>query len=337
MTDGLAIDLGGTRFRIASVRSGQLADTRSFLCAAFDGLKEAVVAGSRALGEPRPRRLAIAVAAPVLGDRVELTNNGWSFSIERLRQELGLDALHVVNDFAAIAMGLPALADDSLRRLGGGDPGHGPKVVIGPGTGLGVAALVPWGDAWIPVPGEGGHATLCATDERQDRILQRARRLTGGHVSAERLLSGSGLPLLHAAVCEVDGLPHEPLSSADICRLARDASDPGCEATVDTFLAMLGTVAGNLALTFGAFGGAYLAGGVAASLATRLERSPFRAAFEAKGRFAAYNSRIPAWLIVHEAPGLLGAAALLAAGSTPNEHEAPSAAVDVVTARTTGA
>ncbi|MFA7506576.1 MAG: glucokinase, partial [Burkholderiaceae bacterium] len=276
-----------------------------------------------------------------------LTNAGWSFSIAALREELGLARLLVLNDFAALAWSLPFLEADELRRIGragvrgdgdpgpAGDPatrgaavpGAGPApdatlAVLGPGTGIGMSGLVrtPAG-SWAAISGEGGHASLAPADEREGDILDWVRR-HHPHVSIERLVSGSGLPLLHAAVGVVDGYTVDnggdpgdeddsALAAANIADRAR-AGEAHAHATLSTFCAMLGGAAGNLALTLGARGGVYIGGGIAPRIEAFLGASDFRARFEDKGRFSAYLGGIPTWLIDARAPALRGAAHALA-------------------------
>jgi glucokinase len=183
--------------------------------------------------------------------------------------------------------------------------------VIGPGTGLGVSSCAPLNGGWIALAAEGGHVTAAPADDFESDVL-RALRGELGHVSAEHLLSGLGLPLLHRAVCKVRGAPWQPLDAEGITRAVREHDDPHCRATLDTFCAMLGTFAGNVALTVGARGGVFVAGGIVPKLGDLFIASPFRARFEAKGRFAAYMVRIATGLITAPHAALTGAAHALA-------------------------
>jgi glucokinase len=248
----------------------------------------------------RPTRGMLAIAAPMRGDRVEMLNRAWQFSIEELRQTLSLDSLRALNDFAALAWALPGLGAQDLAPIGGGVASpRSPKVVLGPGTGLGVAALVPCHDDWQAVPGEGGHVTLAARDEREEAVIRRARQRYG-HCSAERLLSGPGLGFLHAAL---HGGPE--LDAVEIGRRA-DAGDPAALETLESFLRFLGSVAGNLALTLGAFGGVYIGGGIVPRYLEQMRRSGFRESFEAKGRYRGYLRAIPTAVITAPHPALRG-------------------------------
>lgn len=254
----LVADVGGTHARFALVSGGSMAPQllAKVACADYPGLDAAIADQlDRLPCTLRPRRAAIAVAAVVSGDVVRLTNLEWEFPVEELRQGLDLDELLLLNDFEALAWSLPQLRDDELRRVGSGraDP-RGPRAVIGPGTGLGVSGLIPCRGGWAAIRGEGGHVSFSPADERELALLACVWR-DFPHVSAERLVSGIGLPMLHRAVCRVDGLPYRELPVAEIARHARDGTDAGCAATIASFGAMLGTLAGNLALTLGATGG----------------------------------------------------------------------------------
>jgi glucokinase len=237
---------------------------------------------------------------------VHLTNLGWQFSIEAMRGELALEVLEVINDFAAVALAVPVLGPSQWRGVGGGraEP-HAPVGALGPGTGLGVAGLVRCGNVWLALPGEGGHVTLPAQDAEQAQIIAAAREEIG-HVSAERLLSGPGLAHLYAILASRDGGAATAPEPPEITRRAREGSDPVAARVVELFLSMLGEVAGNLALTLGARGGIYLAGGILPELAEQLVRSGFRESFVAKGRFRDYLEAIPTRLITHPHPAFLG-------------------------------
>lgn len=254
---------------------------------------------------------AIAVATPVTGDRIKLTNNHWSFSIEETRAQLTLTKLRVVNDFTALALSVPHLPAEELVQVGGGrrEPGHA-IAVIGPGTGLGVSGLVPCGTLWSALQGEGGHVTIGIGTVREravrDRLASRFR-----HVSAERFLSGPGLVNIVGALREIDGLEPSTLSPADITHLGVSGEDPLCEESLDMFCRLLGSCAGNLALTLGAEGGVVIGGGIVPRLGDFFARSDFRAAFEAKGRMQGYLARIATHVIRSPYPALTGAAQLL--------------------------
>ena len=264
-------------------------------------------------GHPAPRACAIGIATTVTGDRVRMTNHPWHFSIAALQAELGLERLVVINDFTALALGLPSLGAHELRRVGGGEPVAGaPVALLGPGTGLGVSGLLPTPTGgWMPITGEGGHVSLAPIDAREQAVLQRFIERFG-HASAERALSGPGLVNLYEAVCGVSGKAPQPLAPADVIAGARGGRDAACAEALDLFFGFLGSVAGNLALTLGARGGVYIGGGIVPRLLPELEPSSFRERFEAKGRFRDYLRAMPVWVIRSEvSPALAGAARAL--------------------------
>jgi glucokinase len=254
---------------------------------------------------------AVAIANPVEGDRVRMTNYHWEFSIEQTRQQLHLDTLVVVNDFTALAMSLPRLPPEGVRQVGGGEAARRSVIgLIGAGSGLGVSGLIPAGDGWVSLGSEGGHTNFAPRDERELAVLRYAWKHYD-HVSFERLLSGPGLPLIYRALAEHAGTHAENLAAPEITRRALDGSDAVCVETLDAFCAMLGTAAANLAVTLGAFGGIYIGGGIVPRLGTYFDRSPFRSRFEDKGRFRRYVAAIPTFLITAEQSTFVGASAIL--------------------------
>jgi glucokinase len=267
-------------------------------------------------GVAAPRSAAFAVATAIDGDQVELTNAHWSFSRAQVQAELGLGLLLLLNDFEALALSLPSLEAGQLRCWQPGpallQPPRHALAVIGPGTGLGVAGVVPCDAGWQALPGEGGHATLAAGDEFEAALLAHVRR-DHEHVSAERLLSGIGMPVLHAAVAQVLGSAvAQPWATELIVERGLSGQDMVCERTVDAFCALLGSFAGNVALTLGARGGVFVGGGIVPRLGERFFASQFRARFEAKGRFRAYLQGIPTALITDTLAALAGAAQAIA-------------------------
>ena len=290
-------------------------DTVTLPCAAFASLADALTAYLHQVGRAAPPCCAIGIANPVTGDQVRMTNHHWAFSIAALQAEFGFERLVVINDFTALALALPDLAPHELHQVGGGVPvpDAGPAL-IGPGTGLGASGLLPTGEPgrWAAVQGEGGHVTLAPGNAREAAVLQRLQQ-EYGHASAERAVSGQGLAALRKAVCELDGRAAGPqLGTSEISARALDGSDADCVEALDLFCAFLGSVAGNLALTLGARGGVYIGGGIVPRLGAALERSRFRACFEAKGRFRSYLEPIPVF-VIHAAvsPALRGVARAL--------------------------
>ncbi|MGG7605492.1 glucokinase [Massilia sp. BKSP1R2A-1] len=309
----LLADIGGTNARFALQEPGQsaFADIEVLACADHATLGDAMraylgKAASRGLAVDGLRHAALAIANPVEEDRVSMTNHHWSFSIEALRVEQGLETLLVVNDFAALAMSLPHLEENGRERIGGGlELPNRPIGLIGPGTGLGVSGVIPAGERWIALASEGGHVSFAPANKDEVAILE---ALWGeyGHVSAERLLSGMGLELIHWALTGVRK------DAPSITGAALDGSSPECRRTVEAFCAILGSVAGNVALTLGATGGMYIGGGIVPRLGRLFTESQFRARFEDKGRLSPYLARIPTYLITEQYPALRGVSAMLA-------------------------
>ncbi len=307
----LVADIGGTNARFALVDGDRPRDVVSVRCADTPDIVEAVNQYLDGRDGPRPRRACFAVAAPVDGDAIALTNGPWAFSIAEVRRDLALDSLRVVNDFAAQAASLQQLAGDDLLPLG--DARRADKavrVILGPGTGLGIAAAVPAGDHWVVVPGEGGHTGFapCTALERQvaARVAERH-----GRTSNERLLSGSGLVEIHHALAHIEGRDAGSVTPASITSAALDGSSSACERTVALFLDMLAALAGDVALYFGATGGVHIAGGIVPRIAGLIDVARFRRRFADKGRMAGYTATIATSVVVTPHAGLVGAGVLL--------------------------
>jgi glucokinase len=306
-------DIGATnaRFGLMSPQHALL-HHRTFACEDHATIEDALVLY---LGEhgglPTPRLGALAIASAITGDRIAMTNHPWSFSVAALRSRLGFERFEVINDFTAVALALPRLGAADRLAIGGGSPVAGaPLGVLGAGSGLGVSGLIPAGARWIPLTGEGGHVTMAPADERESAVISHLRRQFD-HVSAERLLSGPGLVNIYNSLAAAAGVPARGYTAAEITDPATGAVDPLCRESTNLFCAMLGTVAGNLALTLGARGGIYIAGGIAPRLGRSFPASPFRERFEAKGRMRPYLAAIPTYLVVHPFPAFVGCAALL--------------------------
>ena len=316
----LVADIGGTNARFGWLAEGSdgvshvatLAGAGFFSPTAAAQAYLATLAATLGSAYRAPRAAAFAVATAVAGDTVVFTNNGWSFSREATRVALALDALILLNDFEALALSLPHLLPHQLRAIGDTPRPAMPAAlaVIGPGTGLGVAGIVPSPQGWVAVPGEGGHASLASVDDLESAVLAAVRR-EYVHVSAERLLSGIGLPVLHRAVAAVLQQPHQVLTTEEIVGRGLRRQDAVCEQTLDTFCALLGSFAGNVALVLGARGGVFIGGGIVPRLGERFFESRFRERFEAKGRFQDYLRAIPTALITDTLVALTGAAVAL--------------------------
>lgn len=311
----LVADVGGTNVRFGLVRSpgGAVADVTAFTCADFASLEAAAATylghiAKRDAAPVAPSAAALALATAIHGPVVKMTNSAWTISRDDVASALGAAQVLLLNDFEALALALPHLGDGETQWIGSARPDRTlPMAVIGPGTGLGVSSCVPSRDGWIALAAEGGHATATPADDFESDVLSLLRR-EYAHVSAERLLSGIGLPLLYRAVCAVRGSTPQILDAEAITRRALEAGDADCRATLDTFCAMLGTFAGNVALTIGARGGVFVAGGIAQKLGAELLGSRFRERFEAKGRFADYMARIATGLVTAPHAALTGAA-----------------------------
>jgi glucokinase len=313
----LLADIGGTNARFAlELAPGHIALIEVLACCDHPTLAEALRAylaspALAAAGAVPIRHAGIAIANPVTGDYVRMTNHHWEFSIEALRRECGFDTLLVVNDFSALARSLPQLTDGQKQQVGGGAPELGsPLGLIGAGTGLGVSGLIPAGDGWTALRSEGGHVTFSPANEIEVTILQFAWR-EFAHVSAERLLSGAGVELIYRALAHLRGVAGPDLGAPEISRRALAGECALCDEVVETFCGMLGTVAGNLAVTLGAQGGIYIGGGIVPRLGARFAASSFRRRFEQKGRFAAWLAGVPTWVITAEYPAFVGMSAIL--------------------------
>lgn len=305
----LLADIGGTHARFALCRGGGPTRLRVLPTVEYGDLESATRAYlAREQTEPAELGAAVvAVAAPVHGDEVELTNLGWRFSIEGTRRALGIPRLVALNDFAALALSLPALGAGDLETIAEGEPARDRALaVIGPGTGLGVGGLLPMPDGhWLPVESEGGHRDLAATDEREWQVVERLRARFG-HASAERAISGPGLAAIDATLREIDGAPLSHLAPEEVSARARGHLDPHAVEAVRLFSGWLGAVAGDLALTLGARGGVFLAGGALAGLGQAFDRALFVERFRAKGRFREYLAPIPVHRITRVDASLLG-------------------------------
>jgi len=321
-------DVGGTNARFALLdEKGVPVSTRQLRTDDFSTLASAIDAYLGEQSSAVISEAAIAVATPVVSDSVKLTNNHWSFSIEETRKQLGIERLHVINDFTALALSVKHLPAQELTKVGGGQAAENHAIaVIGPGTGLGVSGLVPCGNHWNALQGEGGHVSLGVRTSREfavyELLMQKFR-----HVSAERFLSGPGLVNIVKALRQIDGLAPRDFSPSDVTEIGmrrhNQASAPdsstaadnkdiqSCEEALRIFCSLLGSCAGNLVLTLGAEGGVYIGGGIVPRLGEFFEQSDFRHEFEAKGRMQGYLEKVPSYVIHSPYPALVGAAQLI--------------------------
>src|SRR5262245_48811761 len=302
-------DIGATTTRCALVDDkGQERVPEIFENANFTGVGGVLrVYLDHRRASDQPTRAALAVAAPITGDEVQMINIGWRFSQSALRKELGLKRMQVVNDFAAIAWALPKLAAADVVKIGGGESApRATLAALGPGSGLGVSALVPSAtDTWVAMTGEGGHVAMPAVTREEQDVIAVLRDRFDGHCSAERVLSGPGLVNLYVTLAELAGRGRPTVTPQDVTNLAKQG-EPLARKTLAMFFAMLGTVAADLAVTTGARGGVYIAGGIVPRLVEQLGKSEFRPRFEAKGRYHEYLSAIPTYVITAQLPAFRG-------------------------------
>lgn len=315
----LLADVGGTnvRFGLAdpSVSDPLLADSiRQYAVADFESLADAARHYLDA-GSIRVTHAVMAVAGRVADGEARMTNHPWVVSTARIQQRLGLDALRLVNDFVAQAMAIRLLRASDIVAIGPLESHDAPAnestcAILGPGTGLGVAALIVRDGRHVALATEGGHVGFAPKTAEEIAIL-RVLASTFGHVSNERLVSGGGLVNLHRALGAIAEEPVDAplLQPADITAGAA-AGDARCLRAIDLFCAIFGSVAGDMAMVLGAWDGVYLSGGLVPRLLPALQRSGFRARFEAKGRYASALSQVPTFAVLHPQTGLLGAAAI---------------------------
>jgi glucokinase len=294
----LLADIGATHARFAlQTAPGTYRSVRVLKCDEFEGIVQLLRFYLSEHEDVRLNHAALALANPVDGDYVRMTNRPWAFSTDEVRRELGLSTLLIVNDFTALAMAIPGLKPADLMQVGPGKPvPHAVLGVLGPGTGLGVSGGIPTVDGFVTLGSEGGHVNFAPSDEREFAILQTAWR-EWTHVSNERLISGPGMEIIHRALAERNGVDAPARDSAAIIAAAMDQQDPLCLEVLECFCGMLGGAAANLAVTLGAFGGIFIGGGIVPRLGEWFKSSPFRARFEAKGRFSEYIADIPTYVI----------------------------------------
>jgi len=318
---GLVADVGGTNIRFGVVAldgaAGPVVQTQaSFPAARYAGIAEAAQAYLASLGATSPPSAAVlALAGPPQDGGFAMTNSKWRTSVPELCKALGTQNVRLINDFEAIALSVPRLAAEDFVAIGGvAGPERRPHevvAIVGPGTGLGVAGFVRTNETILPLAGEGGHVSFAPIDALEIEVL-RSFMARFGRVSVERLLSGPGLRNLHAALATIEGVAAPDLSPEEITLKAEADSASLCGRVFAMFCAILGSVAGDVALTLGARDGVLIAGGILPRHPDFLAHSAFRARFEAKGRFENYMKKIPTRLIVQTWSGLIGAATLLA-------------------------
>ncbi|QGX62208.1 glucokinase [Alteromonas mediterranea] len=311
MSQKFVADVGGTNIRVARVTDSGVADIKKYMCNDFASIDLAIGQYFADMPQHNFTQGCIAIACPVLGDQVEMTNHSWAFSQNALRTQLKLDALFVINDFTAVAHSLPVLGEDQVVQIGEGiAKENGNIAVFGPGTGLGVEHITMTSSGWQTLDGEGGHVDFAPVDET-DVVVWRHLQTTLGRASAEEVMSGRGLHNIYTALANDTSAPVAFTEPAQITEAALNGTCKIAEATLTQFCRIMGSFAGNLALNMATTGGIFIGGGIANRFPEFIQNSDFRARFEAKGQMKHYVKDIPTFLIAEPDHGLLGAAAYL--------------------------
>lgn len=310
----LIADIGGTnaRFALANLTGPGFVCETSYACADFATAIDAIHHYLMHIETPRPQSICLAVAGPVIDEKVNFTNNNWTLSVDELRQRFDIEHVQLLNDFEAIAYSLPLIAQEKLLTVGALVPcslesTHYDIAVIGAGTGLGAAGLIRRKDNYTSIAGEASHVGFSPETTEQENILTTLRDRFS-RVSCERLVSGAGLENLYWALTEISGVNAPHLSATEIMLANQNGNNRLAAKAVAFFYQILGQIAGDLALTLGAHQGVYLAGGITQRYPEQLIKSGFRSGFENKGRHQILMQSIPTQLITHKEPGLLGAA-----------------------------
>lgn len=303
----LLADIGGTNARFALLDGSGIGPVEHIRVADYATVSDAIAAFlSQRAAKSSTHAAILAIAGPIANNRVTMTNSRWTIDAGDLQKSFGFRVVHLLNDFEAIAWALPALGSSDLFSMGAQHPMSGaPMLAVGPGTGFGVSCLVPRGATSFAIMTEAGHATLPAVSEREARIIDHLRQRFG-HVSIERALSGPGLVNLYEALAAIDRVQVPNRDAASVTQAALDGSCGVSRAALGMFCSLLGTVSGDLALTFGARGGVYVAGGIVPRFVDLLARSDFRKRFESKGRFESYLREIPVRIIVRPDASFVG-------------------------------
>lgn len=312
-------DIGGTnaRFGLATGEKDQnnrfiIEQQHVYPCAEFKNFELVFKEYLTLVG--KQQYACIAIAAPIVGDKVEMTNLNWSFSVEELCQQNNMSKIHVINDFGALAYSTLYLQSDELKTIYAGNKKSQTnqtqsRAIIGPGTGLGIACLLSTNSGWHPVCGEGGHVSFAALDTLQIQLRQALLSiLKTQHLSIENLLSGPGLVNLYRAVCKINNTKEKNYSPTDISARAKQKSDANCGAALKLFTQILGASAGDIALTYGAFGGVYLSGGILPKIINDMDTELLISNYLNKGVKQDLLKTIPIYLVSAPMPALTGAA-----------------------------
>jgi glucokinase len=303
-------DVGGTNARFAIVESAEsdASEPHIVRTAEYPNIDDAILE-VLAKEKSRPNSAVVAIAGPVLGDEIGLTNVEWVVRPKKMFETLGLSDIVVLNDFEAQALAVVALGEEHMEKIGGGEPVEGAaRVVLGPGTGLGVAGLIQSNGRWIPVPGEGGHMDIGPRTDRDRQIFPHIEPIDG-RISGEQILCGRGLVNTYRAVAMADGVEPRFKTPAEVTAAALERSDPVAEEALAFFVTCLGRTAGDLALVFKSQGGVYLTGGIAQKIVPALRAENFRQAFDDKAPHTAMMRGMPVYVITHPLGALAGLAA----------------------------
>ncbi|WP_394888434.1 glucokinase [Mesorhizobium sp. AaZ16] len=304
-------DVGGTNARFAIVldANSEPSEPSIVQTASFATIDDAIRSAVLDKTPVKPRSAVLAIAGPVDGDEIALTNCPWIVRPKSMLAELGLSDIVILNDFEAQALAVVALGAEHMEKIGGGEPEpNAGKVVLGPGTGLGVAGLIHACGRWIPVPGEGGHMDIGPRTARDREVFPHIEPIEG-RVSGEQILCGRGLVNTYRAVAKADGKAAPMTTPAEITAAALDRSDPVATEALELFVTCLGRTAGDLALVFKSRGGVFLTGGIAQKIVPALKTGNFRAAFEDKAPHHDLMKSVPVYVITHPLAALAGLAA----------------------------
>lgn len=314
----LLADIGGTNARFAlEIAPGQIEFILVLKCVDYPTLSDALRAylhhpEAIKWGAEKVKSVGIAIANPVHSDTIQMMNHHWKFSVKAMKEEFDFQTFLVANDFKALAMALPFLNNTQKIQVGGGQALPNSVIgLLGAGTGLGVGGLVHNSHHWIALDSEGGHASFAPTNQLEIDLLQFALK-QHHHVSSERFMSGAGIHLTYRALCARIKKQPEDIDTPEIMRRGLANECDICRATLSAFCDMLGTLAGNLAITLGTTGGIYIGGGIVPRMGQFFHESNFRYRFEHKGRLTHYLSQIPTYVITDPYPAFIGISALLA-------------------------
>lgn len=309
----LIADIGGTnaRFALSTSAPQNFTQAQTLQAAEFKQVSDAIDTYLASHNIKQLGAIILAVAGPIVNEKVIFPNSHWSINCADLRKRYQVERAILLNDWEAISYSLGNLGHDDLTNIGGNwaplTSCDYSVAALGPGSGLGMSGLVKRADKLIPLISEGGHAGFSPENPLQLEILNHLHQNFGHRISRERLLSGPGLVNIYEALGSIYGQATPPLKAADIATAGANDTDSLCQESLALFFEILGQVAGDTALTLGAYQGIFIGGGICQRYPNQLAESRFRKGFENKGRHSHLMTELPTWLITHENPGLLGA------------------------------